>query len=478
MKEMKKFKGLAALACCTFAFTMSASADVVKETVEGATGQRCTVSTSADFKAASGDTDCRAIIVAPGKKITLEENITVDNKVIYLKDEASIDVTGNEVVLTLQNYVINKTEDRLLTNCPQNTTQFIFGNQASLNVTNGAGVEAKNMEGIVFQEASGAVAEINIDGEESGILIHNSTNGIARFTQINVSNGAGLGFQDNSGYGSNTAAITLNDGVLLAERNLVGLTSKLVTTGESIVAVTENQLIGLNLKENSNIGGDTQVAATGNNTNNDTERGGDITIFATETEPVVISENAVVVADNVRSYYDKWAVGGPAEVKGALEINGEAARLFVESNQKNADGSDNITLKEGYFSDVTKKETIIAGTPALEITVEDGETLVITENTDLTNTTIIAKNGATIQNNTATEITVTTDNGDVVVETGKDVVIQKPATPEEPATPITPENKEENPNTGDMNIAAVLSLALVSVVGCLLVGKKKLARNR
>lgn len=480
---MKKIKGLATLTCCALAFTMSASADVVKETVDGVTGKKCIASTWEDFKTANADAECRVISVAPDSTIDVVENITVDNKIIYLDDNAKMNVDGN-VDLIVTNFVPDKVGDKKLTGAIVDTTQFLFDDKASLNITNGGEVFARNMKGIVFQVAQNNISvSINIDGyidEEnvSGLYIADSANGIAGFDQVNVSNGGVLGFVDNSGYGSNSATIVLHDGTLVAKGNLIGVTSKLVTTGNSIVGIEDNKIIGLNLKEGTNIGGATVALIQNNNTNNDTERGGDLTIFATETDPVVISDEAVVMAGTTRSYYDKFAPEGSKDTKGALTINGDSAIFIYEENQKNTDGTENITLENGALGNATTGVTLLAGTPNLDLPMEKGETLIIKNGTDLTNVTISAEEGTIIKNETDEEVTVKIGEETVTIVAGEEKEFTAPTTTTPEPTPGTG-NEVKNPETGDINVIAVLSVALVSLVGCRIVArKKKLAHNR
>ncbi len=298
---------------------------------------------------------------------------------------------------------------------------------------------------VLFGKAGTSSIEISEDvkvtftGNEVSTVLASGTNAVNKVTV----NGT-LEISNNNANGINGGTLELGDNaVVTANGNEYnGVTAKVITTENSNAELTasSNGMRGLTLNGGSEIKGNANVVATGNNT----LQGENICDIEINTKPyneelmqVEIGGNAYVEAGTMGGYQANVDIANRDKV---VVVDGDAATVVVANPTEAQEGNANTTAalfekneegEEAASVSTVEKGVIVLGDQATVYGDVDGKiSLPEIENITInkaeganvsSNTTFDAVAGTTVKNETDEAIKVSTPNGTVTVPANGEV---------------------------------------------------------
>ena len=393
MKNLKRIMGLLVVPVVAFSFSVNVHA--ASETPCG------TVSDLDSLKTEAAKTTCTEITIS--NDIIINEDLDITDKHIVIANGVTLTVNAGKT-LNLKDYDPSKHSTNTFVTFKTGSELIVDGHvNATIDAT-------KNLsKSIAFQGSDGTMTirgTVLIDGFKQG--------GIANFKAVEIYGSDASLTMTNNGYGSNTAAIKVSQGKVIAHDNEVGFTAKLETSNSATVEVTNNSILGINLLDGSELKDATITALNnGKGETTDANRATDIAI-QTKTGKVTIDGYANVNAGTIRAYYDKFSSEGPKFSEATVELNGTHARLtysnlITEDNATNESLTFNPVL--GAYKDNGTKTTTVVGDIYGELTIEEGETLIVSENAKISNALVELTGSATVINNSNAPVEVYDEEG-------------------------------------------------------------------
>ncbi len=403
MKNLTKLFSLVIVSITTFGFLGTLKAAQVN----------CNAVTSeADLQAAYASSTCTSVTITGN--FTINDTVTLNgNKQLFIAPSVvvTVGVNGN---LTISGYT---TAGTVNVNFGANSGLIIDGKVSLIGTTGTVGIGS-----------TGANDGSHITINQTGLLTikgHKQA-GIAMFDQITINGVANslsrgkLELAEN-GNGTHTAKITLNSGLIEAYDNTAsGVSGVITATGNSRIEAYNNGLNGVNLYENSVIGGNTGLNAYDNGTDESFGKRRTDLAINTNSGSVTIEDNAYVYAEKIGAYWKDNSI----QKNGNVTVNGEKATLTYDEVAGGEDDNFDFTVTEGLVQN--GNEYTVNGTFTGFIWVPEGFTLNIEAGADVSEATIEVEGGSTIVNKSSADVTVeVADTYDpFVVKAGKTEVIK------------------------------------------------------